>query len=182
MKKVVYILVIIVFLTAIYSCKKNDDPLAEYAQYGVLREAYPLKDTISVNLRKGDSTAIETNLGKMWLKISDLYVSCYKGKNDGTCPDIPISLNCNLRLEKYKDSGIVIYLGIQAFPRENENDRFIFNPCDFKGLSFDVLGVLGSMNIQMRTIYPNPASKAEYDKLVANNGFRTIVTFQKRCL
>ena len=183
MKKIIYFLTAFICFMSFITCKKKPievvDPLAEYAKFGVFKDIFPLKDTINVDLRQGDSTFIETNMGKMWIKITYMYVGCYKGAINGSCPDGGIAEHFKLRLEK-SNENLKSTFGLDAFPENNATIKRYLHPCNVF-FNSDNIKVFGNMQVQFRNIYPNPVSVAEYDNVIANNGFHTTLTIQKVC-
>ncbi len=181
MKQTLYFVTIFLFLSGIFSCKKvEDDPLAEYAKYGIFKEIYPLQDSVNVDLRQGDSTSIETNKGKMWVRIKNIDVICFKGSNNNSCPDAGIAVLFNLQINGKNQEFI---FGLDDYPKDNSRIKYILGKCN-ETLPVDSYGVLktvGNMNIEWRNIYPNPSTEMEHKVLKATNGYHTTITFQKIC-
>lgn len=176
---------IIFFSIVFFSCKKTiEDPLSAYSAYGIFKKIYLLQDSVTVDLSLGDSTFIETNKGKMWIKVLFLSVSCYKSI-DATvgCTDLGNIIvysikNGNEKLEvKYIQEG---------FPVDSPLNKLPLTPCFF----FTPINdryipkfTLGRANIVFRGIYPYPQTKKEQEEYNANNGkkLHVILTFQKIC-
>ena len=181
MKNTIYIIIVSIFYVGFYSCKKSiEDPLSDYSEYGIFKDIYPLQDSVTVDLKPGDSTFVETNKGKMWINVQNIGVLCHRGSTNISCPDAGISTQFYLRLNNETYS---FYFALDDFPKENYQTRYPLITCKTFLLP-DVYGKLktvGTMNIQLRNIYPNPISKDEYDKLVQSNGFHATLTFQKIC-
>ncbi len=178
--KTMSIMIIGIFIVFQLSCKKNESPLDAYSEYGIFKGIYPLQDSVTISLKSGDSTAIETNMGKVWIKIEAIGVLCYKGSINNSCPDGGISTRFNLRLNT--ENRTFSFL-LDDYPKDNFQTQYPLISCQ-AFLSPNVYGTtktVGRMNIQLRNIYPNPVSKIEYDKLVQSNGFHTTLTFQKIC-
>ena len=172
----------IIFISGVIACKK-DDPLDEYSQYGSFKDTVILNDSITVNLRKGESIAIETNKGKMLIKVTHLFVNCYKGSNNISCPDFGMGANFDLSIGV---ENLKLIYSLDSYPSNNVSIKPNIRNCKDVYLtslndSYSVFRTIGKMNIQFRNIYPNPATKNEHEILLANNEYHTTLTFIKRC-
>lgn len=181
MKNIITLSGIILIIGAI-ACRK-DNPLDEYSQYGYFKDAVILNDSITVDLKKGDSLAIETNKGKMWVKLTHLFVNCYKGSNNVSCPDFGMGANFDLRIGS---ENLKLLYSLDSYPSNNVNIKPNIRNCEDIYLtllndSYNVFRTLGKMSIQFRNIYPNPVTKNEHEMLLANNGYHATLTFIKRC-
>jgi hypothetical protein len=181
MKKIMSILISYICFAGLFSCKKNvQDPLTDYSTYGIFKEIYPLKDSITVDLKPGDSTFIETNKGKIGVYIKGIAVLCYKGSINNSCPDGGLNTVFYLRLNNEISNFSFL---LDDFPKNSFQEQYPLKSCQLflPPNEYGNTKTVGSMNIQLRNVYPNPTSKTEYDKLIQTNGFHTTLTFQKIC-
>lgn len=173
---------LIIFIIGTIACK-NNDPLDEYSQYGYFKDVVILNDSITVDLRKGDSIAVETNKGKMWVKLTHIFVNCYKGSNNVSCPDFGMGANFDLSIGV---ENLKLFYSLDSYPSNNVGIKPNIRNCKDVYLadlndSYSVFRTIGKINIQFRNIYPNPATKNEHEILLANNGYHATLTFIKRC-
>lgn len=180
MKKLLFISLISSSLVVISSCKKTEDPAKNYSSYGVFKNICPLKDSVTIDLKTGDSLSIETNKGIVWVKMQNVFVRCYRGIKDIDCPDFGIGTTFQLR---FNNEIQKFHYSFDDYTRSNYQDRYpLLNCKTFLPIGVDShLITVGKMNIQFRNIYPNPSSDAEHNNLKATSGYHVTLTFQKRC-
>ena len=175
-------IIIFTILTLCFSCK-TEDPLSAYSSYGVFKDIYPLKDSVTVDLRTNDSLSVETNKGIVWVKVIGISVICYKGIKSISCPDAGIGTAFQLR---FNNEIQRFYYGLDDYTSSYQ-DRYPLRSCiNSSPIVTDNsthlrLITIGNMNIQFRNIYPSPASDTEHKNLLATNGYHVTLTFQKRC-
>lgn len=182
--KVKFLLLLGLFTVITITCQKGEkiDPIADYVMFGKLKDVFPLKDSITVDLKVGDSISIATNKEAVWVKADYIFVRCYRGIKDIGCPDFGIGTVLKVRVgsEMYK----ITFNGLDEYTSVSASDQYRlfecgqFKPADY---NYGVLRTVGMMNVQFRNIYPNPSNEVERKFLSDTNGFHTRVTFQKRC-
>ena len=126
MKKIFYILSTIVIFTNLDSCKKAIDPTDDYSEYGIFKDIYPLQDSTTVDLSQGDSTYIETNMGKMWVKVQYINIACYKNIDPPTgCTDLGNTVLYSIR---NKNDVLAIKYTQEGFPIDSPLNKLALMP------------------------------------------------------
>lgn len=185
MKNTIYIIIIFVFFAGFYSCKKSiEDPLDGYSEYGIFKDIYPLQDSVTVDLKPGDSTFIETNKGKIWITVNYISVACYKSIDPTIgCTDLGNAVVYSIR----SNNDILEIKYIQeGFPIDSPKSKLALGFCFYVSKVNDRYiprFTLGKSNILFRGIYPYPQNKKEYEDYNTDNGkkLHLILTFQKIC-
>ncbi len=198
-----WLVIIVVLMIFQLSCKKNEDPLNLYTKFSSFKNVYPLQDSLTIDLKQGDSILIETNLGNLFIKNNYTFNEC--SEQDKESCDIGAT---TLLIFSLKSEKMYILNSIESGVSFNPVQSVRLYPCNpqripdgpfeylapdkdivFEGVNNSTIKVfysnayysIGNMTIQFRRIYPLSKNLADSKILSKSKLYHAVFTIQKTC-